>query len=341
VSRRRLTESADDRPHHVVMLGFTDAQILDVAGPLEVFSRASRWLTDHGLRDAPAYTIELVAAEAGPLVMSNGLAISAARTFREVENADTLLVAGGIGYDRVCRDPEICNWLARSSSKVQRLGSICTGALILAAAGLLEGRRATTHWAYCNTLAEVAPSCEVDAEAIFVCTDHICTSAGVTTGIDMALAFVEEDHGKSVALAVAQELVLYLRRPGHQTQFSRHLAAEARDDQFGRLELWALDHLQDNLSVTALAEQCGMSERHFGRVFTATFGSTPGAWIARLRLEAAKRRIEQNAGSLKDVARQCGFGDEQRLRRAFQKSLGLTPSEYRSLVAASPGEAIQ
>lgn len=327
------TANRPERPHAVVMLGFPNAQILDIAGPLEVFARTSRWLIEHGMRRTPAYTVELVAAEAGPLKMSNGLSMLATRSYRAVDEFDTLLVTGGIGYEAVCHDHEACAWLRGVWSQARRAGSICTGALVLAAAGLIDGQRATTHWAYCGKLSELAPTCEVDPDAIYVRSGNIYTSAGVTTGIDMALALVEEDHGKSVALAVAQELVMFLRRPGGQAQFSRHLAAEARDDRFGQLELWILDHLDEDLAVPRLAEQCGMSERHFAREFAAEIGCTPGARVAELRVEAARRRLEQEPCSLKDVARQCGFGDEQSLRRAFRRALGVTPTEYREWFA--------
>lgn len=262
----RSNRAMIERPHRVVLLGFPDAQILDIAGPLEVFSRTARWLRDNGRADGLVYEIELTAREAGPLRTSGGLALTAARAFRDVEGCDTLLVSGGIGWE-AAGDPETLAWLAAMAPRAQRYGSICTGALVLAAAGLLDGRRATTHWAYCDRLAAAAPSCEVEPDAIFVHDGALYTSAGVTTGMDMALEMVERDHGKAVAVAVAQELVIYRKRPGGQTQFSRFLEAERRDDRLGELQLWILDHLDEDLPLERLAAVAAMSPRHFSRRF--------------------------------------------------------------------------
>jgi transcriptional regulator GlxA family with amidase domain len=202
--------------------------------------------------------------------------------------------------------------------------------MLLAAAGLLDGRPATTHWAYLDRLAALAPRTRVDRDALYVRAGNIYTSAGVTAGMDLALALVEQDHGKAVALAVAQELVLFLKRPGGQSQFSRHLEAQKRDDLFGELELWMLENPRADLSVEGLARRVSMSPRHFARQFRARLGASPGAYVRRLRIEQARRRIEEGAARLKQVARDCGFADEQGLRRAFQLQLGITPAEYRA-----------
>lgn len=316
-------------PHRVTLLAFPDAQILDVTGPLEVFSRTARWLRDTGKAHGLSYEIEVVAREAGPVRTSGGLEIVAARALADVETTDTLLVAGGIGWEGAARDAETLAWLRRLTPRVQRFGSICTGAMLLAAAGLLDGRRATTHWAYCERLADAAPGCDVEPDAIFVADGKLFTSAGVTTGMDLALELVERDHGKAVAVAVAQELVIYRKRPGGQTQFSRFLEAERREDRLGELQLWILDHLDEDLPLERLAAAAAMSPRHFSRRFKEELGATPAAWVARLRLEEARRRLESGAHSLKDVARTCGFADEQNLRRAFRKHVGVAPSEYR------------
>ena len=209
------------------MLGFPQAQVLDITGPLEVFSRTARWLAEHRGAHTPAYVTEFIAARAGPVAMSNGLQLVASRRYSAVGDADTLLVAGGIGWEEAARDRRLLQWLAAQAGRVQRLGSICNGAMLLAAAGLLEGRAATTHWAYLDRLASLAPKARVDRDALYVRSGNIYTSAGVTAGMDLALALVEQDHGKAVALAVAQELVLFLKRPGGQSQFSRHLAGAA------------------------------------------------------------------------------------------------------------------
>ncbi len=325
------------RTHRVVMLGFPQAQILDITGPLEVFARTTRWLRDHrGLR-APAYETELVAARAGPLETSGGLRLVATRRYSQAAPADTLLIAGGIGYEAAIRDRQLIDWIARQATRVQRLGSICNGALLLAAAGLLDGRNVTTHWAYCERLAASAPRARVEPDAIYVQSGKLYTSAGVTSGMDMALALVERDWGKAVALAVAQELVLFLKRPGGQSQFSRHLQAQQRDDLFGELELWILEHLDADLSVEALARRVSMSPRHFARLFAQRVGTSPAAYVRRVRVEAARRRIEEGAGRLKQVARHCGFADEQTLRRSFQQLVGITPADYRERFGAGLG----
>jgi transcriptional regulator GlxA family with amidase domain len=316
-------------PHRIVLLAYPDAQILDIVGPLEVFARTARWLSDRRLAAGPVYATELIGLTAGPIATSGGLALSARRGFRDVEAADTLLVAGGVGWEAAAADPELLAWLRAMAPRVQRFGSICTGSLVLAAAGLLSGRRATTHWAYVDDLAALAPDCAVEPDAIFVQDGRLFTSAGVTTGMDMALELVEQDHGKAVAVGVAQALVIYRKRPGGQAQFSRFLEAEKREDRLGELQLWILDHLDEDLPLERLAGAAGMSARHFSRRFKDEMGTTPAAYVGRLRLEEARRRLESGAHSLKDVARTCGFADEQNLRRAFRRHVGVAPSEYR------------
>jgi transcriptional regulator GlxA family with amidase domain len=319
-----------NNPHRVAMLAYAQAQILDITGPLEVFARTARWLRDHqGLR-FDAYEIELVAPRAGAINTSGGLQLLAARGYKDMRPADTLLIAGGIGYQALLTDRELLRWIQRQAGKVSRIGSICTGALLLAAAGLLGGRCVTTHWAYCDRLAQLAPGARVERDAIYVQSDKLYTSAGVTSGMDMALAMVEADWGKACALAVAQELVMYLKRPGGQSQFSRFLSAERRDDVFGELEIWILEHLDADLSVESLARRADMSPRHFARMFAQRLGATPAAYVRRVRVERARSRIESGAARVKQVARECGFADEQKLRRAFRQVLGITPAEYRS-----------
>jgi transcriptional regulator GlxA family with amidase domain len=319
--------------HKVVMLAYADAQVLDVTGPLEVFARTSRWLCDHGGHAVPPYSVEITAPEAGPVRMSSGLELVAHRAWRDVDDADTLLVAGGIGY-AAAADPELLAWLRAQSARALRIGSICTGAMLLGAAGLLEGRRATTHWAYFDRLQASAPTCKVERDAIWVQDGDVWSSAGVTAGMDLALALVEADWGKAVALAVAQELVIYRKRPGGQGQFSRFLEAERRNDRTGELQLWILDHLDRDLSVPRLAEAAGMSERHLSRRFKAETGASPADYVERVRVEEARHRLETGSAQLKDLARQCGFADEQTLRRAFRRRLGVLPSDYREQFGA-------
>jgi len=326
----RTPASRNAPTRRIVMVGYDNAQILDITGPLEVFSRTSRWLRDHAKAAGEAYEIELVAARAGWFATSGGLRLYAARSYRDAGDAHTVLIAGGLGYRDAAADRRLLEWVRKQRARSQRLGSICTGAFILAAAGLLDGKRATTHWAYLDRLQAAAPDAVIERDAIYVQSGSVFTSAGVTAGMDMALAMVEADWGKATALAVAQELVMFLKRPGGQSQFSRHLAAEQRDDVFGSLELWILDHLSADLSVEKLAQRANMSPRHFARVFKERLGVTPAAYVRKLRVEEARRRIESGASRVKRVARECGFADDQQLRRAYKQVLGVTPAEYRA-----------
>jgi transcriptional regulator GlxA family with amidase domain len=311
----------------VAMLVYPDAQILDISGPLEVFARTARWLCEHHVTPQPAYIVDLIGTVPGPVRTSSGIEVLATYGYEDAPPVDTLLVTGGMGYAALCGDARLLHWLQRQATSVQWLGSICTGAMILAAAGLLEGRAATTHWRYLDRLAAAAPGCTVRDDELYVRDGNIVTSAGVTAGIDLALSMVEEDHGQSIAVAVAEELVVYRRRSAGQPQLSRFLQAERRNDRFGQLQLWMLDHLAEDLSVERLADAARMSPRNFSRRFKAEHGMTPAAFVTRLRVEEACRRIEAGSGLLKDIARQCGFGDEQSLRRSVRRQLGVLPGQ--------------
>ena len=317
-------------PHTVVMVGFEDAQILDITGPLEVFARTSRWLREHARLAIDAYTVELVADEAGPLRTSGGLLLIASRAYRDVSDAQTLLVAGGIGYREAARDSELLEWLRRQLTRVQRLGSICTGAFVLAEAGLLHKRNATTHWAYCDRLASTEPTATVASDCLYTRSGKVYTSAGVTAGMDLALAMVESDWGREVALAVAQELVLFAKRSGAQAQISRELVAQKKGgDRIAALELWILEHLEGDLSVDSLAKRAGMSARQLMRRFSASTGETPARYVLQRRLEAVRRDIEESNLPLKAIARRAGFHSEASMRRAFARSFGTTPETWR------------
>jgi len=317
------------RPHRVVMLAYPDVQILDVTGPLEVFSRAARWMQDHGLRRDLAYRVEVVAPRAGAFATSSGVQLVAERAYREVTSADTLLVAGGRGQPAARAQAPLLKWLRRMAGRVPRLGSVCTGSLILAASGLLEGRRATTHWAYLEELKKSVGR-GLCHDAIYTRDGNVYTSAGVTAGMDMALAMLEEDHGRAVALAVARELVLFLKRPGGQSQFSDYLAAQFSEDAGVReLQLWMLEHLDEDLSVPRLAERIAMSERSFARHFADGVGVAPGHYVRQIRLTAARQKLEQTDLPLQQIARRCGFGTPESLRRSFIASLGVSPGAYR------------
>lgn len=312
------------------MFGYEDAQILDITGPLEVFARSARWLRDRGVCRNLAYSIELVAENAGPVRTSSGLCLIAERNYRAVRHADTLLIAGGIGCRAVMQDRKVLAWLRKIAPRVARLGSVCTGAMVLGRAGLLRDKSATTHWDYVEELRRIDASIDVQADAIYVRDASLYTSAGVTAGIDMALAIVESDWGQPVALAVAKELVMFLKRPGGQSQFSGHLAAQfSEGDKLRELQLWILDHLDADLSVPALAARVTMSERNFARRFVAGIGVSPAHYVARARLEAARRKLEENKLLISRVAQYCGFGNEETMRRTFIAALGVSPADYR------------
>jgi transcriptional regulator GlxA family with amidase domain len=323
-------------PHHVVMVGFPDAQILDITGPLEVFARTARWLIEHAGLDREAYTVEIVAADAGPIRTSSSLKLIAERSYHGVRaGIDTLLVSGGVGVIPALRDQALLRWIARQSTRVARLGSVCSGTFLLAAAGLLDGRRATTHWRVCDTLAERYPSIHVEPDSIFVRDGNVYTSAGVTAGMDLALALVEEDHGGKVAAAVAREMVLFLRRPGGQSQFSAVLEHQAADRvPLRELQAWMAENPHADLSVEALAERVAMSPRNFARVFRKEVGMPPARFVDLLRVEAARRRLEESTLGVKTIAAQCGFGTEETMRRSFQRTLRIAPADYRARFAS-------
>jgi transcriptional regulator GlxA family with amidase domain len=333
---KKAARTVSAAPHRVVMLGYHDAQILDITGPLEVFARCARWLRQKGVCGSLAYSVEVVAAKAGPVRTSSGICVIADRSYRDVTRADTLLIAGGIGCHRVMQDEGVLRWIRRIAPRISRLGSVCTGALVLGSAGLLDDKSATTHWDYVAELRGMGRSIRVQPDAIYVRDGNLYTSAGVTAGIDLALAMVESDWGQPVALAVAQELVMFLKRPGGQSQFSSHLAAQfSEDDKLRELQLWILDHLGENLSVPALAARAAMSDRNFARRFNASVGIPPAHYVARARLEAARRKLEENSLQVTQIARRCGFGTEETMRRTFVAELGVSPSDYRERFRSS------
>lgn len=330
-----MHESPAESTRRIAMLGFDGMQLLDVTGPLEVFSMASRLLCSAAAArapaPAPAYEVMLVAREAGPVAGSSGLSLAAACSWRDLGTVDTLLVSGGAGARQAIDDAALAAWLAREAPLVRRFGSVCTGALLLANAGLLDGRRVTTHWGHVDALAQLAPSALIDADAIFIRDGRLWTSAGVTAGMDMALAMLEEDHGRELALDVARQLVMYLKRPGGQSQYSAPLAAQSvgAERRFRGLVAWIVDHVDEDLSVSALAERSAMSPRHFSRCFREETGLTPARFVERVRFEAAQRLLAQDAHSVDRVACLSGFHSAETLRRVFLRNAGMGPAAYR------------
>ena len=325
-------------PRRIVIVAFDRVQALDITGPSEVFSLADRARTPVG----STYSIELVgrvggadgvggAGGAAPIRTSSGLALTPdAPLETDRRRIDTLVVPGGQGTRAAAQDEQLIAWIRSAAERSRRVTSVCTGAFLLAQAGLLDGRRATTHWAACNALRRLHPSVEVDPDPIFVRDGNVYTSAGVTAGIDLALALVEEDLGPQAALNAARSLVLFVRRPGGQAQFSAGLRTQAASHRRIReLQQWIADHLTDDLTNPALADRCHMSERNFSRVFAREVGSTPAAYVESLRVERARLLLETTEHQLDEVARDCGFGTVETLRRTFARRLRASPSDYR------------
>jgi transcriptional regulator GlxA family with amidase domain len=317
-------------PRNVVIVAFPRVQSLDVTGPLEVFAGAQALLE---AREDPrrGYRVTVVSRDGEPLRTSSGLTIvpdcDLARAPREI---DTLLVAGGAGSRQAANDPVLVPWVARHAARARRTASVCTGAFVLAATGLLDGRRATTHWFSAAALAEKHPAVEVDPDPIYLCDRNVWTSAGVTAGMDLALALVEEDLDRDAALTIARHLVLFLRRPGNQSQFSATLAAQQPErEPLREVQRAVVEHVAADHSVEAMALRAHMSPRHFARAFRAETGLTPARYVERVRLEAARRRLEDTAEPLASVAAGCGFGTSETMRRVFLRSLGVGPAEYR------------
>lgn len=311
----------------IEVLAFPSVQLLDVAGPLQVFASANDLLTRSG--STAHYTLRVVAQGGQSVTASAGLGLVAAPLPPVEAELDTLMVAGGQGVQAAAEDPALVDWLRARSARARRTTSVCTGAFLLAACGLLDGRRAATHWSVCAELAQRFPAVRVEPDPIFVRDGSIWTSAGVTAGIDLALALVEEDLGRSVALAVARYLVVFLKRPGGQSQFSTALSLQAAEDKFGALHNWINGHLADDISLPVLADQAGMSERSFSRHYTAETGVTPGRAVERLRVEAARRLLSESRLPVKRISQRCGFGSEETMRRSFLRLLSATPQDYR------------
>jgi len=305
----------------IVVLAYDDVQALDVTGPVEVFHMVRRMVPG-------AYAVQVVTPGGTTVRTSSGLTLGGAPL--DTGPLDTLVVAGGTGVRVAVEDRELIAWVREASGRARRTASVCTGAFVLARAGLLDGRRATTHWSSCAALARHFPKVTVDPAPIFVRDGDVATSAGVTAGMDLALALVEEDHGPAVALEVARWLVLFLRRPGGQAQFSAGLAAQAAvRAPLRELQGWMADHLDEDLSVAALAARAHMSPRTFARAFRVEIGLTPAAYVEALRVERARGTLESTDLSVEAVARACGFGTVETLRRAFGRRVGVAPAAYR------------
>jgi transcriptional regulator GlxA family with amidase domain len=312
------------------MLLFDDVQCLDVTGPLEVFSGAERLLRSLGQRRR-GYELRTLSADGRPLQTSSGLTLVPDGLLDDApESIDTLIVPGGRGTRAVTADDRLLSWIAATAARSRRTASVCTGAFALAAAGLLDGRRAATHWSAAGALARQYPRVHVDADPIYVRDGSVWTSAGVTAGMDLALALVEDDLDRDTALAIARHLVLFLRRPGSQSQFSATLAAQQPErEPLREVQRQVVEDVAGDHCVEAMAARANMSARHFARAFAAETGVTPARYVERVRLEAARRMLEDGAQPIATIAGECGFGTAETMRRAFLRTLDVGPAEYR------------
>jgi transcriptional regulator GlxA family with amidase domain len=326
--------SSDGAQRLIAVLAFEGVQLLDVAGPVQTFAFANEIRKD--ARGAP-YRIVVVSRRGGPICTSSGLPLLTRPIARATakERIDTLIVPGGSGVHDALMDARTVDWVSRQPSRVRRIASVCTGAFLLAEAGILGGRRATTHWRACGHLQQRYPDIRVDSDPIYLRDGRIWTSAGVTAGIDLSLALVQEDLGRKAAMQVARLLVVFLNRPGGQSQFSAPLEAQTAaangnaPNHFAQLHGWIAEHLSCDLRVERLAEHAGMSPRTFARVYAAKIGLTPARMVEKIRIEAVRRSLEATDMPIKQIAAASGFGNEERLRRAFARQVGTTPADYR------------
>ncbi|EID16334.1 transcriptional regulator containing an amidase domain and an AraC-type DNA-binding HTH domain [Mycobacterium xenopi RIVM700367] len=316
----------------VVVLGFPGIQALDVVGPFEVFAAASTCLAAQG-RDG--YQPVLACIDGQPVATPMGLTFATARLPDPHQPVDTVVLPGGRGVHAARENPQLIAWIRDVAHSARRVVSVCTGAFLAAQAGLLDGCTATTHWAYADQLRREFPSITVDPEPIFVRSSAtVWTAAGVTAGIDLALSLVEDDHGTDVAQTVARWLVLYLRRPGGQTQFAAPVwMPRAKREPIRRVQEAIESEPGAAHSITELARRAGMSPRHFTRLFTDEVGESPGAYVERIRIEAARRQLEETDDTVVAIAARCGFGTSESMRRNFVRRVGISPDQYRKTFA--------
>lgn len=321
---------ANLRTRRIVFLAFDELTALDLTGPLEVFAVANALLDNGQFRRGFPYTLVIASLASRTVRAESGILFQPEALLSSLQSIDTLVVPGGRGL----RDPDtlagVSKWLRRRSRYIRRIASVCTGIYALAEAGLLDGRRATTHWRHADAFAKRYPKVEVNAEAIYLQHDNVFTSAGISAGIDLALALVEQDHGPALALAVARELVMYLRRPGGQRQYSDRLALSVdASDPLAGLIGWLPAHLGEALSVECMAEQCHLSRRQLTRLFQSTFRTSPAAYVERLRVNEASQLLLGTNLEVERIAQCVGFRSADVFRRAFERQLSLAPQQYR------------
>ena len=318
------------KPLRIGIVGYDGVQALDLIGPADAFS-IPEIETDSGKR-YPGYEVVVIAAGAKPFGSEAGISFQPQATFRNAPSLDTLIIPGGKGS----RDPRIsepiAKWISNRAGRIRRIASVCTGIYILARTGLLDGRKVTTHWRFARDVAGRFPELDVDPSALFLKAGRLYTAGGITSSIDLALALIEEDYGPRVALSVARDLVVYLKRPGGQTQYSEPLQFQINaSDRFADLASWMLGHLRDDLSLNALAKRVCLSPRHLARRFKQTFQRTPAEFVQNLRLDEARRRLAEHTQTIDSVADSVGFASDDAFRRAFQRRFGVKPSRYRTV----------
>lgn len=318
-------------PRRIGLVGYDDITALDLVGPMEAFDSAN----GHCERGAPAYSFIVLSHKGRPFMSEAGLKIAADASFAEAPPLDTIIVPGGRGLRLGDEVKPIAQWLKTRARRVRRLASVCTGIYALGEAGLMDGRRATTHWHYAADVARRFPAIRLEPDAIYIRDGHIYTSAGITAGIDLALSFIEEDVGGRIALAAARELVVYLKRSGGQLQFSEPLQFQAcATDRFADLAAWLVSNLKKDLSVETMAARAGLGVRHFSRRFKATFGVAPADYVEALRLDESRKRLGAPNQTVDSVAASVGYASADSYRRAFERRFGVAPSLYKKKFAA-------
>lgn len=331
-----LPDTSGGTRRRIVIVTNPSAGSLEYMGPVQVFDEARLFLEYVGRADL-AYRIEFVTTGTGALYERKGLSITAATPYHRLRgDVDTLLFQAADENDECLRDERFLAWVAQMSGQVRRMVSICTGSFILAQAGVLDGRRATTHWCACDDFRRRYPRVTLEPDPIYVKDGHVYTSAGATSGMDLAIALLEEDYGTEFARRVAQGLVMFLRRPGNQAQFSVQVGTELPDaGRVCEIQSYIVEHLDGDLRVEALAERFHMSPRNFTRVFTRRVGVTPGRYVEQCRLEWARQYVEETDEPLSDIAARCGYATPDGLRLAFERNLGVTPRAYRRRFTSS------
>ncbi len=317
----------------IAMLLFDGCDLLDFAGPAGVFHSAARHLIRTGQTSETLYVVEPLSIDGGSVRTEQDITVKTRRAGDLVDGKyDTLIVTGGVIDHRSC-DQRLLSWIKANHGKVRRVASVCCGAFILAGAGLLDGHGATTHWEDCSHLKASFPTIDVRPDSIYVHEGNVWTSAGITAGIDMALAMVEEDYGHALAFLVARNLVVFMKRPGGQSQFSAPLQSQSIEGPLGSVLGWIVENPCEDLRTERLAEKANMSLRNFFRAFEAATGTSPADWVEMARTEVAKRHLEETSAKIEEVAYKAGFSSYEQMRKAFSRRMGVSPTEYRSRFA--------